>query len=925
MHKTVYISVFLVVAPLAIHSESLFAQKFTLIPGVKVGVDVYYESNPPYGGGVAAEDFDGDGDIDLILSGGLFGKTIRYFRNIGPWTWVDATTQAGFGKDFGMEKGIAVADYDNDGDWDFYVAVWDQGIGVVPKWTTGVGVLYANDGSGHFVEVNSGIKPNLYSSTGAWGDYDKDGDLDLYVSNYFASPNNLFRNDNGLFVDVGVQAGVAALPGKGGQSFQATWIDLNFDGFLDLHVTNDRCYAGFSPNYFFSNQGNGTFVDEGEKTKIGTCMDAMGAAFGDYNRDGLFDLYVANTPKGHSFKVQTCDGFVESAKDTNCLSQGTTGWGILFEDFDYDGWEDIYVCHAGHGVNYYENKMFRNLGNGKFEDITAAAGVEGGLYNATGVARADLDGDGDLDIVIVNVNDGPVEFLRNDGPTGNYLRVKLVGTTSNRDGQGATVELLSANGRQRKGLLSSNEYLSTGQRQIFFGLGTAETVNTVVVRWPMGTVQTLHNVVANQVLTVVETATDEIVAGPTDELCGDGVDNNCDGQIDEGFGIGDDCVVGIGACMASGHVACSANGNTSFCKANEGLAGVELCGDLLDNDCDGEVDEGFVVSEPCVVGIGECENVGIWICSEDKSQTICSVGPFPAGTELCGDGVDNDCDGVVDNGFSGVGETCGNGGKLVCSTDKLTMECMGEIPPPDDDPDPPRPDPDPPQRDPENPVRTTPDSWTCGLTTNGKRTGDKCVVGIGACATIGEYVCTTASTQPMCVGVPNLPQQELCGDFVDNNCNGYVDEGFEVGQPCTTGLGVCVMSGVTVCTPDALGTTCDASPIPPTVEKCGDGVDNDCDGETDEGFLVGSPCIIGKAPCASEGILLCAPDGLTTTCVGDIPTCDDGQAETGTASPHSDPEPGKDGCVATSNNPPIFLLFLILLASSRRLLSRLSR
>lgn len=874
MNKNLYLSFVLIVSSAAMLPRPVIAQKFTLIPGASVGVDVYYEGNPPYGGGVAAEDFDGDGDIDLILSGGLFGKTIRYFRNIGPWTWIDATTEVGLGEDFGMEKGIAVADYDNDGDWDFYVAVWDQGVGVVPKWNTGVGVLYANDGNGYFVKVDSGIKPNLYSSTGAWGDYDKDGDLDLYVSNYFANLNNLFRNDDGYFVEVGVQAGVAGALGKGGQSFQATWIDLDFDGYLDLHVSNDRCYAGFSPNYFFSNQGDGTFLEKGSAIGIGTCMDSMGVAFGDYNRDGFFDVYVANTPKGHSLKTQTCGGFVESAKEANCLSQGTTGWGVLFEDFDYDGWDDIYVCHAGHGVNYYENKLFHNLGNGKFEDISASAGVQGGLYNATGVARADLDGDGDLDIIIVNVNDGPVEFLRNDGPTGNYLRVKLVGTTSNRDGQGTTVEVLSVNGRQRKGLFSSNEYLSTGQRQVFFGLGTAEEVDAVTVRWPMGTVQVLHNVVANQVVTIVESPTEEAAGGPNDEICGDNIDNNCDGLIDEGFGLGDVCVVGTGACSAPGHVECSPDGSASFCKANEGLAGLELCGDQIDNDCDGEVDEGFVVGGNCSVGIGACENVGVWTCSEDKSQTVCSVAPLAAGPELCGDEIDNDCDGIIDNGFSGVGEMCGDGGKITCSIDKLTTVCSGEEPPPVEDPDPPPDEPDPPFRDPEDPGQGIPVPWECGLTMDGKRTGDKCVVGIGACAGIGEYVCTTAGTHPTCMGTLALPEQERCGDFVDNDCDGYVDEGFDVGALCEVGLGACVSFGVLVCSPDRLGTHCAAPHVQPTVERCGDGLDNDCDGQVDEGFFVGGPCVIGKAPCAAEGTLVCAPGGVTMMCAGEAPTCE---------------------------------------------------
>jgi hypothetical protein len=247
------------------------------------------------------------------------------------------------------------------------------------------------------------------------------------------------------------------------------------------------------------------------------------------------------------------------------------------------------------------------------------------------------------------------------------------------------------------------------------------------------------------------------------EIC-DGKDNNCNGQIDEGFNVGQSCTVGVGECARTGQYVCKADGTGTQCNATPGTPTAEIC-DGKDNNCNGQIDEGFNVGQSCTVGVGECARTGQYVCKADGTGTQCNATPGTPTAEIC-DGKDNNCNGQIDEGFN---------------------------------------------------------------------VGQSCTVGVGECARTGQYVCKADGTGTQCNATPGTPTAEIC-DGKDNNCNGQIDEGFNVGQSCTVGVGECARTGQYVCKADGTGTQCNATPGTPTAEIC-DGRDNDCDGQIDEGIV----------------------------------------------------------------------------------------
>jgi hypothetical protein len=510
------------------------------------------------GAGAAWLDYDGDGDPDLYLAQGARRGRLdeappdRLYRNDtgpdGKTRFTDATVAAGLG-DTLWSFGVAVGDYDNDGDPDIYLCNW------------GANRLYRNNGDGTFTDVAaaSGVDDPSFSVGAAWSDVDGDGDLDLYVANYvvfdfdryptrgepargggppciwrnlevFCGPRNLepaadrfYRNDGDAdgdgvptFVEVSRQVGLA---GDEAYFSLAVWfLDADGDGDDDLYVANDSVQ-----NLFFINDGQGRFEDYSMLSGLayneqGNEQASMGIAVGDYDGDGLLDLAVTNFSHDHDTLYRNEGDLlfrdVSYPAGIGTPSYFKLGWGISFVDVDLDGWEDLFVAQ-GHvypqvdqreiGTSFGQpNSLYRNRGDGRFEEITERAGP--GLtvrQSSRALLPVDLEGDGDLDFLVTNLNGVP-QLLRDEAPVGNWLAVSLQATSGHRDGIGVRVRL-SAGGRvQTREMRTTTGYAGTTLPVAHFGLGAAERVEWVEVRWPRGGTSRLTDLPGNQRLSVRE-------------------------------------------------------------------------------------------------------------------------------------------------------------------------------------------------------------------------------------------------------------------------------------------------------------------------------------------------------------------------------------------------------------------------------------
>ena len=370
---------------------------------------------------------------------------------------------------------MAWGDYDGDGDPDLYVT------------HDGPNLLVRNDGSDRFTDVTATpLDDGNNAASAPWGDYDNDGDLDLFLVNYLAA-SKLFRNDGGgAFVDATPPVLGASGPGLG-----AAWADYDRDGDLDLYVVN---YG--RPNCLLRNDGGGAFVD----ATTGPLADAgweLAAAWGDYDDDGDPDLYITND--GPNRLLRNDGGGAFTRVTGLAIEDGGAGQGAAWGDYDNDGDLDLYV--TGYGT---PNMLLRNDGGDVFTDVTS--GPLGDAGNGTGVAWADYDGDGDLDLYFAN-DGGSNELLRNELAGGaHWLHLDLVGTVSNRSAIGARVRLVAAGVSRIQEVSGGSGYFSQNSLTVEFGLGAAPVADSLVVRWPSGIVQALAGVEADRRLTIVEPA-----------------------------------------------------------------------------------------------------------------------------------------------------------------------------------------------------------------------------------------------------------------------------------------------------------------------------------------------------------------------------------------------------------------------------------
>ncbi len=505
------------------------------------------------GCGVAFFDYDHDDWVDIFLVNGSrlegFAKgeepISRLFKNNRDGTFTDVTLKSGLARS-GWGQGCCVGDYNNDGWNDLFVSYYGQN------------ALYRNNGDGTFTDVTAkaGLlqKKTRWNSGCAFLDYDKDGHLDLFVANYIdfdiktaplpeaagcaykgiqvacgppgleGGKNILYRNNgDGTFTDVSAKAGI--LDTIGTYALSITVADLDNDGWPDIYVANDSTAATF-----YRNQKDGTFKDEAIESGIAYSPDGkpqagMGVSIGDFNRDGLLDIVKTNFAGDTDSLYQNLgDGTFEDHTYLSGLGMNTRylGWGVGFFDPDNDGWLDILISngHVYPEVNsshleapYAEHKyLYRNLRNGQFEEVTEKAGA--GITDAVaarGCAFGDYDNDGDVDVVVNCVNSVP-QLLRCDtapGTARNFIKLRLIGTKSNRAGIGARIAVTAENQpgkplRQIDEVRSGGSYYSQNDLRMHFGLDAAKKADSVEITWPSGTKDVLKDLVAGQLHVIRE-------------------------------------------------------------------------------------------------------------------------------------------------------------------------------------------------------------------------------------------------------------------------------------------------------------------------------------------------------------------------------------------------------------------------------------
>ena len=493
--------------------------------------------------GIAFFDYDNDGWLDiLVLSGSRFGDpppdaSNRLYKNNRDGTFVDVTKEAGLFRN-GYALGVTVGDYNNDGFEDLFITYYGQN------------VLYRNNGDGTFTDVTKAAglldAAPRFGSGCTFVDYDRDGRLDLFVSNYagfdmqsvpraghttyetervyfgpFGLPHgkhSLYHNNgDGTFTNVTEAAGISKV--SGGYGLTAVAADFNNDGWPDILVACDS-----TPSLLFRNNHDGTFTEEGFESGVALSEDGqvqagMGLGVGDFRLDG--NLHIVKTHYSGDTVVVLVNngkGSFDDATIRSGLAVETSDikWGVGIQDLDNDGNPDIFWVTGGiyPGMDKQPGKppnrtprvVFRNLGNGRFEELFAEAGpgVEA-AHISRGCAFGDFDNDGDVDIVIVNHYEPP-SLLRNDVSGGNHwIKVKLTGVKSNRSAIGARVVVHYGGKVQAQEVLAQSSYLSVNDSRLHFGLGRAGTVD-IEIRWPLGLVEKLTRVAADQLIYVTEGA-----------------------------------------------------------------------------------------------------------------------------------------------------------------------------------------------------------------------------------------------------------------------------------------------------------------------------------------------------------------------------------------------------------------------------------
>lgn len=502
-------------------------------------------------GGAAVFDCDGDGFLDVATINGssvenfkkgsdLFLTLYRQIDGANTKTpkFENITSTANLSRK-GWGMGITAVDFDGDGILDLFATGFNGN------------AVYRGKGGCKFEDVTekTGLKGIGFQTGAAWADYDRDGDLDLFVAGYVALDLNSLpvfgSSQTCSFKGIRVQCGPRGLPGerdyfyrnKGDGTFEevaekvgvadkdkyygmgATWGDYDNDGWLDLYVANDG-----TPNYLYKNKADGTFLDVGFQTGTsysgaGVEQGSMGVAWGDYDLDGNLDLFTTNFDNETNtlYRNLGSKGFLDVSLETKVGQPGKpyVGWGTGFVDFDNDGWLDLFIVngHVYPQIEFAKSDtqegfrqhllLHRNMGNGKFEDITQTAGLRDlPLFSRRGAAFGDLNNDGLIDVVITNLGEPPTILLNTTENKNQRIILKLIENGKNKDAIGSRVTLKTDKRSMIQEVQAGASYLSQNDFRLHFGLGNVEQIESVEVRWSDGKIENISGVEPNRIVTI---------------------------------------------------------------------------------------------------------------------------------------------------------------------------------------------------------------------------------------------------------------------------------------------------------------------------------------------------------------------------------------------------------------------------------------
>ncbi|MDA8893733.1 FG-GAP-like repeat-containing protein [Flavobacteriaceae bacterium] len=469
----------------------------------QVGVNYSY-GDSEYGGGVSFADFNNDGWDDITYATEDGAQIYFFENNNGVFNLVTLNGISNTHK----TKQVIWIDYDNDGDKDLFVTAIE-----------GVNEFYRNEGGMNFTNISSSIgffQTDLFTYGTSFGDIDNDGDLDAFISNRTSTEQNqrnyLYRNDEGTFVDITQSSGIPIEDEEGNEnsqlSFCTMFFDYNKDGFQDIYLANDKTD---NINRLYKNLGNGTFEDVSVASGSGIAVNAMTTTLGDYNNDGWFDIYITNTQSsqagnGNVLLKNNGDGTFTNVAEETGTTFNSLAWGAVFLDADNDTLLDLYVSGGFDGSigSFLSAAFYHQQNDGTFV-IPQNIGFENDTRKSFSNAIGDINNDGKPDIIVCNDTENNFLWENKTTNTNNWLKVKLEGVTTNRDGIGNTIEIFINGRSQYRYTLAGEGYISQNSYHEFFGLGEATEVDYVKVTWTgTNTEDIIYEVNANQSITIKE-------------------------------------------------------------------------------------------------------------------------------------------------------------------------------------------------------------------------------------------------------------------------------------------------------------------------------------------------------------------------------------------------------------------------------------